>query len=164
MKQLIYFLLFVLIGAGCTDRSPFISGLTPEGYEQAGPLTVYNRNTIFDYINGEAEVYFPFGFTLLYSQGYRSREGGARLTVDAYEMKTPAGARGVFDKFAMEEDSLIDGVGGAAYYDGFLLLMKSGRYFVRVMPNTSGGQSEKVLREDLIDIGRKLHGVLGKGR
>jgi len=68
--------LTILFISGCQDSlsNPFLKGLDIKGFEQASSLVIYNRNNIFDYINGEAEVYFPFGFQLLYSQIYKKRE------------------------------------------------------------------------------------------
>ncbi len=64
-----------------------------EGFEQLGPIKVYNENNIFDYLNGGAELYLASGFRLLYSQGYRNRDNGALMIVDAYDMSATGGAK-----------------------------------------------------------------------
>ena len=152
----------VLVLAGCIEsENTLVSGLALKNFEQQGPLTIYNKNNLFDYIDGEAEIYFPLGFKLLYKQSYRAKKkGGTLIAVDVYEMETPRGAQGIFDKFADDEDSLIEGLADAAWADGFVLLLRDGRYFVRVMPGLAVDGAAQPTRKDLLSIGRALDKAL----
>ena len=143
--------------------NPFLKGVNFEGFEQASALVVYNKGTIFDYINGEAEVYLPFGFQLLYSQSYRERETGAQMIVDAYDMGTPGGAEGIFGRYTQEGRSEIQGLGESAWTDGHIVLFTRGRYFLRVWSDPSPEPEMKPGLEDLLELGRAMDRVLEKG-
>ncbi len=154
--------LAILALAACIKSgNTLVSGLALKGFEQQGALTIYNKNNLFDYIDGEAEIYFPFGFKLLYKQSYRDKKkSGTLIAVDVYEMETPRGAQGIFDKFADDEDSLIEGLADAAWTDGFVLLLRDGRYFVRITPGLTVGGAPQPTRKDLLNIGRALEEAL----
>lgn len=147
---------------GCIESgNTLVPGLALKDSEQQGPLTIYNKNNLFDYIDGEAEIYFPLGFKLLYKQSYRDKKkGGTLIAVDIYEMQTPRGAQGIFDKFADDEDSSIEGLADAAWTDGFVLLLRDGRYFVRIMPGLTVDGAAQPTQKDLLSIGRALDEAL----
>ena len=71
-------------------------------FEQAGPLTVYNRTNLFDYMNGEAETYLPFGFRLLYVSIFSNGKTDSRMVLEIYDMSTPEGAGGILKKYSSE--------------------------------------------------------------
>ena len=155
----------VLALVGCIESgNAFVSGLALKGFEQQGPLTVYNKDNLFDYIDGEAELYFSFGFKLLYKQTYRKKKTGTLIAVDAYEMKTSRGAQGLLNKHVEEGDSFLKGLADAAYTDSFALLLRKGRYFIRVTPHTFVNDTTKTSREDLLDMGHALDRALASAR
>jgi hypothetical protein len=72
--------LLLLILCQCAQSNtiadhPFLHGLDFKGFEQKGPLLIYNRKNIFEYMNGEAENYLPNGFILLYVGKFEALAG-----------------------------------------------------------------------------------------
>lgn len=152
----------MLFISGCQDSlsNPFLKGLELKGFEQATPLVVYNRNNIFDYINGEAEVYFPFGFQLLYSQIYKKNESDIRILVDVYDMGTYLGAKGVFEKYTQQGGSVIRGLGDSGWTDQYMVLFIHERYFFRVWPDPSSDPELMPTLKDLLDLSHSIDSVL----
>lgn len=65
------------------------------GWTQQGPERTYDRETLFDYMNGNSEGYFAYGFTLM--KGVTCvNPAGDQLVIDVSEMGDPDRAWGFF--------------------------------------------------------------------
>jgi len=107
-----------------------------EGWKASGADAVYNRQTIFDYLDGGAEVYLAFDFRELLVRKFRNR-AGAEIALDIYDMGSPAEAFGAFSCDRQDPEA---GVGQASEYGPGLLRLWQGRYFVSL--TAAGGESE----------------------
>jgi hypothetical protein len=132
----------------------------PTGFEQIGPIAVYNKTTLFDFMDGEADVYFPFGFRLLFTQIYRSERTDARMVVEIYDMATERGASDVYRYYGGEGGSGLQDIGMSAWTDQWLLLFIEGPYFVRISPDPSTENTVKPTQEDMIPLAREIDGLL----
>jgi len=80
---LVAFLLYSALGtSGCTAPSDSCGAkeMLPmpgfaEGWRSDGGVRLYTKNTLFEHINGEAELYFPYGFVVVATTRYE-RTGG----------------------------------------------------------------------------------------
>jgi len=154
--------LVICWSGGCylSKIDPLLSGFDLKGFEQAGPMVVYNRTNLFDYINGEAEVYLPLGFQLLYSQSYRNQEDDSLIIVDVYDMATPKGAQNVFEKYTPKGGSEIQALGASAWTDDYFVLFWRNNYFFRVWPDPAPISEEKPQLQDMINLGQAIDSVL----
>jgi hypothetical protein len=154
--------LFLLSGLACSHPhiNPFLEGLALKGFEQQGPVVVYNKTNLFDYINGEAEVYLPSGFKLLYTQIYQREEDGARMVVDVFDMGTADGARTVFKKYVQEGGLQIHDLGDDAWTDNWVVLFYRGSYYLKVYRDPSPENEVKPTLHDMLDLSQALDGVL----
>lgn len=141
-------------------ESPFLRGVNLKGFEQKGPLIVYNEATIFDYIDGEAEVYLSFGFHRLYKQSYWNLESGGLMLVESYDMDSSEGARGVLEQYCAERGSEISGLGERACTDMYIILFRRGRYFLRVAPDPSSDPELRPSLEVLFELSQALDKAL----
>lgn len=157
-------LLFMFLNGSCNTSpvNPFLKRFKLEGFEQANTLAVYNKENIFDYINGEAEVYFPFGFQLLCVQSYRESNTGAQMIMEAYDMGTTDGAQGVFRRYSQERGSTVKGLGESAWTDNQIVLFQRGKYFLRVWPDPSLEPIMNPNLNDLLGLSRSLNVILKK--
>jgi Family of unknown function (DUF6599) len=153
-------LCFTLLGCQPLRISKILEGPKPAGFEQIGPVAVYNRTNLFDFMDGEAESYFPFGFRLLYTQIYRSEQTDARMVVEIYDMTTRKGSTSVYREYSARGGSIIQGVGESAWTDRWLLLLREGPYFVRISPDPSRENTVKPSQEDMIALARAIDGLL----
>ena len=151
--------LLVIFGNGSCNPSPDDSlwkGISVDGYQKKSELSVYDKDNLFDYINGEAETYFPYGFQFLYLQTYGARETGAQLIMEAYDMGTSEGARGIFGKYSQEGGAQIQGLGESAWTDNYILLFRYKRYFLRIWPDPSFEAEIKAGPRDLLSFSQGL--------
>ena len=130
------------------------------GFEQVGPITVYNKSTLFDFMNGEVVVYFPLGFRLLYTQVYGSEATDARILVEIYDMSSPDGSRSVYEDYSKQEGSAVDGIGESAWTDQWLLLFRRNIHFVRLSPDPLPEDPERPTQEEMHALARKIDDLL----
>jgi hypothetical protein len=156
------FLVGMLVTEGCYRHTvnPFLEGIRIEGFEQTGPLKVYNTRSIFDYLNGEAEVYLPLGFRQLYVQTYEKEENGARMIMEAYDMTSPAGARDIFKRYAKNRGRKIAGIGEAAWTDNYRVLFRHDRLFLRIWADPDPELESKPSIGDLVELSKNIDEVL----
>lgn len=65
------------------------------GWESTEGTRTYDRDSIFDLVDGQAELFFTFGFEQVAVQRYKNTTG-ARLDGEVWQLATPADAYGLF--------------------------------------------------------------------
>ena len=106
----------------------------------------YDRKTIFDFIDGEADIFLEYGFENLMASEVESEESG-KLAVDIYAMSAPLDALGIFSVRNFDGDRA--GAPGVEYCRvGSSIEFWRGRFFVRVYSVTSGDPMETALAVD----------------
>ena len=65
------------------------------GWTQAEAPRTYDRDTLYDFMNGAADLYFTYGFVSLAVGDYQGPDGGS-LRVEIYRTATDADAYGLF--------------------------------------------------------------------
>jgi len=84
-------------GARDTAEKPLASFLReplPGHATASGSPSFYNPDSLYQYIDGGADIYLPYNFKNLLHQDFKS--GAAELTVDIYEMDTSEDAFGIY--------------------------------------------------------------------
>jgi hypothetical protein len=137
-----------------------LDGPKLNAFEQAGPLTVYNRANIFDYMNGEAEAYLPLGFHLLYVSIYRTEKTDSRMVLEIYDMSTMDGAAGILVKYSSDGGSNLAGIGEGAWADKGVVLFREERYFVRIFPDPSPENEVRPTTQEMLDLAREIAGAM----
>ncbi|MFH1539677.1 MAG: DUF6599 family protein [bacterium] len=115
-----------------------IRGLFPEDevgpWSPRPPAMVYEKDRLFDFINGGAEIYYEYGFARAATMEYARGEDS--LTVDVFEMSDPAAAFGIFSYERSPGQRIVDvgdgGVGGEVQ-----VAFRRGGYYIKV--NYYGG-------------------------
>jgi hypothetical protein len=113
----------------------------------------YDRETIFDYINGAGEVYRSYAFSEVAVVVYASSEGEPDITVELFDMGDPADAYGVFS-YAREQEET--GIGGGYERKGRVLCFWQDRYYVCVASEERTADSERNLEEIARAISEQL--------
>ena len=148
--------LTLLLSCSLPRPNPLLEGPKLRSFEQAGPLTIYNRANLFDYMNGEAEAYLPFGFRLLYLNIYRTEKTDSRMVLEIYDMSTPEGATGILKKYSSESGSSIPGIGEGAWSDKGIVLLRQGNYFVRIFADPSPENEVRPTMQEMLDLAREI--------
>ena len=103
-----------------------------EGWGMDGKVALYDRDNLFERVNGESELYFPYGFELLASARYvNSNNPKASFDADVYRMGTLLDAFGIYASYRKREDAGI-GIGAEGTFSGSQLFFYQGRYLVRL--------------------------------
>jgi hypothetical protein len=118
---------------------------------QEAPIS-YDRETIFDYINGAGEVYRSYAFDHVLVGRYEGA-GGRGLTVELFDMGTEEDAFGVFS-YAREEEE--EGIGGGFERKGSILCFWQSRFYVCV----AAEQREPDPGPDLEEVARGISETL----
>ncbi len=120
----------MILGLGATE-TPAEKLMIPTevmGWRWDGKDKVYDRETIFAYIDGMGEVYRAYNFRQVLVRRYEKPEQPS-IVVDLFDMGSPEDAFGVFT-FERDGDPVSIGQ-GADYAVGMLRFWK-GRYFVAI--------------------------------
>jgi hypothetical protein len=153
-------LCLLLLSCSLPRPNPLLEGPKLEGFEQAGPLTVYNRTNLFDYMNGEAEAYLPFGFRLLYVAVYRTGKTDSRMVLENYDMSTSEGSAGILKEYSRETVATLPAIGDAAWADKGIVLFRQGKYFVRIFPDPSPENEVKPTMQEMLALASAISGLL----
>jgi hypothetical protein len=149
-------LCLLLLSCSLPRPNSLLEGPKLKNFEQTGPLTVYNRANLFDYMNGEAEAYLPLGFHLLYVSIYRTEKTDSRMVLEIYNMSTFDGAAGILKNYSSEGGSSLAGIGDGAWADKGIVLFRQGKYFVRIFPDPSPENEVRPTMQEMIDLSREI--------
>ncbi len=144
-RKLLAVLLLLALRSGGIAMSDAQSKLyTPlpdgiQGWRASGQDKTYDRENLFDYINGGAELYLSYGFRRLTSRTY-TRNDQPDIIVDVFDMGASENAFGVFSQ---SRETVDDTFGqGSEYTEGLLLFWKD-RYYVSILASPETEASKK---------------------
>jgi hypothetical protein len=90
---------------------------------------IYTRKTLFGHINGQAELFFKYGFQKSVFAIYQNRKNQKdQIELDIYDMGNVLQAFGIFSRFRNEDRPA--GIGLDSYLDDHSALFYQGKYFV----------------------------------
>ena len=95
-------------------------------------VTLYNSDTLFDHIDGEAELYFPYGFDMLATVTYLNKKNPeVWVVVDVYRMGSLLDAFGIYSNYR-KADAVGTVIGAEGFVSPSQMMFYQDRYFVRV--------------------------------
>jgi hypothetical protein len=137
IKILLPSVLLCLILADMSMAEENVASFLPNslsGWRKSEATRIFDRENLFDYINGGAEVYLAYDFKRLAVQSYGIEKGdssqGSSITVEIWQMSSAIDAYGVYSLDHLQEDVDIGQKGG---YDTGVLRFWKGRYFVKIL-------------------------------
>jgi len=99
-----------------------------DGWKVAAKDQSYNRDNLYEYIDGGAELYLSYGFKKVISRTY-SKPDQPDMVVDLFDMGTSQNAFGVFSHARETVDKTFGQ--GSQYTEGLLLFWKD-HYFISI--------------------------------
>lgn len=155
---IISILIFVFLPSAAQPSDSLIISFPAfsKGWALKGKPKLYNKENLFDHIDGEAEVYLPYGFELLQSGTYANRKDPEQwIVADVYLMGSRLDAFGIYSNYRRPDFEFVK-----AGVEGFVspnqLLFYQDRYFVRIQV-TGASETDK---KTLLDCGRAISGRL----
>jgi len=129
-------LLVVLVLIGCAEETPQANTgefLPPAdlagGWKIAEGAELYSPETLFDYMDGEAELFFTYGFQELAVGRYIAAEG-EEIRVEVYRLAEPDDAYGLYTFYRQGEEVKV-GIEGSLIPGRWVTFWQN-RYYVRV--------------------------------
>ncbi len=133
----------------CSDRLPDkIHGWTMGQDDQ-----VYNRENLYDYIDGGAELYLSYGFKDVRSRTYVCT-GQPDIIVDVFDMGNSYNAFGIYSH---SREVLDRAVGQGSHYTTGLLLFWKDWYFVSILASPETAAAKEAMYELAHHISNSIH-------
>ena len=150
MKIWIFFVIMVWISAVAeivegeekVKINPEISlGSEASGWKWDEKEMKYNSKTLFDYIDGAAELYLAYGFQNLTVRRF-DKSNQPPITIELFEMASSEDAYGLFS-FERQDEAV--GIGQESEFGGGLLRFWKGKYFVSIYADGGGEEVESAI-------------------
>lgn len=147
----------------CADQ-PAVNTVSPEigvaavditGWHREYEPEIYVGDSLFELINGGAEVYHRFGFVQALATQYAD-DSGRSISLEVFEMKNVEGAESIYsDKTGGSGEPLQ--IGDEAAGEDYYLNFRSGRFLVTI----TGFDSEPETTEGILQLARAVAIQLG---
>jgi hypothetical protein len=144
--------LLSLAGGAVNDFGPKIPKQVLD-WKASGEDAVYDRKTLYDYMDGGAEVYLAFDFREVFVRKYADAAGN-EIALDIYDMGSPAEAFGMFSCDRQDPEA---GLGQGSEYGPGLLRFWRGRHFVSITVSGNEDKAEKAV----LELGKAVAPLLG---
>ncbi len=151
MRTIFFILLLITMISNSYGNAQDLSKLLPEktGLWLAKDSDhYYDEETLYNYIDGGAELYISYNFDKVVSRRY-VRDGHADLVIELFDMQEPRNALGVFTN--MREKNQNEFGQGSQYIEGSMIFWKD-RYFVAISCITINSE----IKDAIYDLARKV--------
>ena len=142
----------------------FLPASCAPGWVMDGTVSTYTPENLYKYIDGEAELYMPYGFrkaaTVLYAKPDTKDIG---IVANIFEMGSPLDAFGIYANFRSPTLEQIK-VGAEGFLDESQLMFYQNRYFVQIEPSGAVTQEGPLFLSCAETISRNLPDEKGKPR
>ena len=101
----------------------------------------YNSKSLFDYMDGAAELYLVYGFQRLTVRKFE-KPSQPPITLELYEMASSEDAYGLFSFDRQDEAA---GIGQGSEFGGGLLRFWKGKYFASIYADGEGAEVESAV-------------------
>lgn len=137
---------------------------TPElsdGWARVGDADVYFADTVFELINGEAELFFPYGFKRVVAATYvHDADADSTASLEFYEMGSFLEGFGVYSNFRYEQSKIVK-IGSEGFGGGTQIIFYQGPFFLKLMVDAPE-QYETLLLPFARAVSRALPGQRGQ--
>jgi hypothetical protein len=126
------------------------------GLQRGAEIRTFVGDSLWQYIDGGAELYHTYGFVKVSTADYRSND--AELVLDLYLFKTPEGAYGLYSALRPDEPSLVP-FGVEGYVTGSSLEFVRGNVMARVIGYEASEAVDRALRALAQEVAKTLPGT-----
>jgi hypothetical protein len=113
------------------------------GWNQSGKIQTFIPKTLYEYINGAADLYLSYDFEELKVAEYVN-DRKASVTVDAYRHATPTDAFGIYSQERLPHANYID-IGVQGYYEKNVLNFLIESTYVKINSFNTGADDQEIL-------------------
>ena len=150
MRLLTMLVIALMAAAGVYAGETGPAGLLPadgeiEGWKKDGEPLIYGPDNLWEYINGQAEVFIPYDFREVAAQHYLDPEE-LEVKVEAYWHGSALNAFGIYTQLRSPDVEFLD-IGNEAFGDGYSIHFWKGGYYVKVSAYDEGEKSSAAMKE-----------------
>jgi len=134
-------------------------------WKQSGEIQTFVPKTLYEYINGAADLYLAYDFLELKVAEYQN-DKKASVTIDVYRHKNTIYAFGIYGQERLPNANYIN-VGVQGYIESNVLNFLIGPYYVKISSYNTGAEDQKILltfakkvSENLGERSASLHSIL----
>jgi len=117
--------------------------------------TIYNSLTLWEYINGGADIYLSYDFQNLHLANYIKKDD-QQIRIEIYEHSSFVNAYGIYTAERMSDYAFVD-IGVQGYVEPGILNFFTGNYYVKLI--SSGKHSSD--KEALMSIATEIDNAFG---
>ena len=121
-----------------------------------GKVALFDQDTLFDRINGESELFFPYGFQKLAYARYENKQNPkVALDIDVYRMGSLIDAFGIFANYRRRDDADMQ-IGSEGTISSSQVFFYQDQYFVRLQVTGAVSAPQTVLKDCAQAISQNL--------
>ncbi|MEI6153747.1 MAG: DUF6599 family protein [Deltaproteobacteria bacterium] len=129
-----------------------------EGWTLEGKIKTFNPDNLYKHINGEAELYLPYGFESLGAALYISKGNPDKaLAADIYKMGSPLDAFGIYSRYR-NPDAPESRIGSGSFVNDSQLMFYQDRYFIQLSASGSTNPEQNVFIDCAKAIAKNIPG------
>jgi hypothetical protein len=126
------------------------------GWRKEGKTQIFSPRTLYEYIDGAADLYLAYEFRELHVAEYRGGKK-AGVTVEIYRHQDPTQAFGIYSQERLANGRFL-GIGAQGYHEPNVLNFLTGPYYVKITGFNTGEEDEKIL----LPFAEKVEAMLGE--
>jgi hypothetical protein len=171
LVAVIFTVAFPLVGASASEGIPSdqlardketLRTLLPKETESAGwkgasSPEFFEPENLWEYINGQAEVYLDYGLKLVLTTDYTSLDSSSSMAVEIYQMQSPDHAFGIYAAERSPDDNFIN-MGVQGYLAEDVLNFWKGHYYVKLTSFQRSSDTKEILMRLAAVIANKIEG------
>ena len=112
------------------------------GWRQSGEIQTFIPKTIFEYINGAADLYLTYDFQELKVAEYLNEKKSSVL-IEVYRHKTPTDAFGIYSQERLSDANFLD-IGAQGYIEKNVINFMAGSYYVKINSFHTGSDDQEI--------------------
>jgi hypothetical protein len=124
------------------------------GWEQKGPRRVYEGDNLFEYMDGNSEGYFIYGFVKM--DGVSCTKGGDTILIDVSEMADPESAYGILSA-NRDPSAKLEAIGMGGQVVPRKAIAAKGKYYLEIASEADKDNSA-LLRELITVLAGRISG------
>jgi len=134
--------------SGTTPIESLVPKVAPDGWALRDASETFTRETLFEHIDGQADLFLQYGFEKSVFTIYRNvNSSDDKIDLDIYDMGNTLQAFGIFSRFRQEENPA--GIGLDSSLEDRYALFYKGKYFVVLQATESNASTLKRLAQEV---------------
>ncbi len=136
---------FILPAYSASGSSSINKNIFPDisGFPKSGEVVIYKPETLFEFMNGAAELYLLYDFAEMDVQVYEDKQGNT-INIEIYDHQNINNSFGIYSQERPYECEFLP-IGTQANYSEGYLNFYQGRYYVKLSGYSLGVKGKEIL-------------------